>query len=69
MKADIVEKLRRHLGQSIERELDVVYPLVEIRKILESMGRNCRYASLRLHCNWGLHTTLGHIGPRASGES
>jgi hypothetical protein len=53
---DIIEKLKKLLSEGIRRESDVVYLLVEIRKLLD---RN-EYADplLRLFCNWVAHIEI-----------
>lgn len=40
---------------------DVVYALVEIRKILDYDGYNTD-SVLRFYCDWALHTRLNHRG-------
>jgi hypothetical protein len=60
MTNDIIGKISLELGEPITTERQVVYILVEIRKILE--GREDEdpdpYESLRLYCNWVVHTGL-----------
>jgi hypothetical protein len=65
MESAIAEKLRRLLERGITTESDVVYFLVEIRKLmdlrtdLENHSAE-RYGSLRLYCNWVAHTDLSN---------
>jgi hypothetical protein len=60
MRKDITEKIRLHLAEPVTREADVVYLLVEIRKLLEpdKKVRPRRYPSLWMHCDWAVHTEL-----------
>jgi len=55
---DIVEKLRKFLlnHPTLKEECEVVYLMVEIRKILDH-GSNS-YKTLRFYCNWVLHKEL-----------
>ena len=54
----IVEKLALHLGKPVATEPDVVYLLVELRKMLEHDNTKGRFPVLNFHCNWVVHTTL-----------
>ncbi|OFW08629.1 MAG: hypothetical protein A3G20_01020 [Acidobacteria bacterium RIFCSPLOWO2_12_FULL_59_11] len=58
MRNDIIEKIRVHLTKPVHTEAEVVYLLVEIRKILEDLADGHPYPSLRFHCDWALHTKL-----------
>ena len=59
----IVEKLSRELSQSIETERQVVYLLVEVRKLVE-LGQDAgRYDTLKFCCDWIAHPLL--TGPMA----
>lgn len=63
MRNAIIEKLNRHLTEGIIREADVVYLLVEIRKLLDH-GRpslHHRYPQLRFYADWVVHTELSRI--------
>lgn len=44
------------LGRPIACEADVVYFLVEVRKLIETMGN--RYPILRFFCDWVVHSKL-----------
>lgn len=63
VKSDITEKLNREVKQQVTSERQVVYILVEIRKLLEIEGQADVYPSLRFHCDWVVHTALH--GPQA----
>jgi hypothetical protein len=58
MTNDIVRKLRDELNISIERESQVVYLLVEIRKLLDSEGIKDKYVTLKFFCDWAVHIKL-----------
>ena len=55
---DILNKLQIELSQPITSERQVVYILVEIRKLVE--GDKCAddLEALKLHCDWVLHPKL-----------
>jgi hypothetical protein len=54
----IVGKLRSELGRDIVSECQVVYLLVEVRKLLELRNQTEAFGALTFHCNWALHTRL-----------
>jgi hypothetical protein len=54
----IIEKLALHLGKPVATEPDVVYLLVELRKMLEHDNTKGTFPVLNFHCNWVVHTTL-----------
>jgi hypothetical protein len=60
MERDIVHKLTQELAQPIISERQVVYILVELRKLLEKNGmlKNGRFRVLRLCCDWTVHPKL-----------
>ena len=58
MTNDIIRKLQGELNIPIERESQVVYILVEVRKLLDSEGVRDRYITLKFFCDWALHTKL-----------
>lgn len=60
MKQDIVEKLDRHFSEGIKREADVVYTLVELRKLLDQKVSAKDYPVIRFYANWVVHTNLSH---------
>lgn len=57
----IVDKLRAELAKPITTEPQVVYLLVEIRKLLErdTVGG---FGTLKLYCNWAVHATVERGG-------
>jgi len=60
MTPDIVHKLSAELTQPVTTECQVVYVFVQLRKLLDTRTGNAeaRYESLRLCCNWVVHTSL-----------
>jgi hypothetical protein len=58
MKEAIIEKLNNGLGQEIVSERQVVYILVEIRKLLEQQKCLNAFESLKLCCDWAVHPWL-----------
>jgi len=64
MEDQILRKIRAELKRGITEECQVVYLLVEIRKLLDRDGKNAEpYNSLRLYSDWAVHFSLW--GPRA----
>ena len=57
----IVEKLNRELTETITSERQVVYILVETRKLLELMGMREDYPQLCFFCDWAMHPTLDRV--------
>jgi hypothetical protein len=58
MTPDIISKLSHELNLGITTELQVVYLLVGIRKIMEQNDEQNIYKHLNFHCNWVLHSRL-----------
>ena len=63
MTEDIIDKLRAELDRGICSEVQIVYLLVGIRKLIER--DNLAYPELRFHCDWALHSQLDRAGARA----
>jgi hypothetical protein len=63
MRADIAEKLNRELYEPIHTERQVVYILVESRKLLEQAGVLENYPDFKLCSDWAVHPKLR--GPAA----
>lgn len=56
---DIQLKLQRHLDglELFEKEMEVIYLLVEIRKLMEREDvMQPRHRSIKFYCDWALHT-------------
>jgi hypothetical protein len=61
MRKVIIEKLRRHLTECPGTEADVVYALVEVRKVLDQADKEEKYRKygwVNLVCNWVVHIEL-----------
>ena len=53
----MIEKLSRHLATAPKSESDVVYMLVQVRKLLEQAGES-DLPRLKFFCDWVLHPGL-----------
>lgn len=58
MKPDILTKLEAELWQPITTERQVVYILVELRKLIELNDDGAQYKALKFHCDWAVHSRL-----------
>jgi len=58
MTRDIIEKLRAELEAGITTEVQAVYLLAGIRKIIERDGLRDEYPMLKFHCDWALHPRM-----------
>lgn len=67
MKAEIVEKLKVYLQtHEINKEDEVVYIMVELRKLLDrhvELGIDDNFHLIRFYCDWTVHTAKNHITP------
>jgi hypothetical protein len=54
----IVGKLRMKLQEKIVSECQIVYILVEIRKLLNLRNQRTAFSILNLYCNWAVHVPL-----------
>lgn len=66
MKIQIVEKLNKFLSerQNITEEYEVVYLMVELRKLLDrekDQNKSNSESLVRFHADWALHTSKDHI--------
>lgn len=64
MKNDIEEKLRVELSRGIQTEAQVVYLLVEIRKLIEHATEPYQNLSVLFFCEWALHIKMNREGAR-----
>jgi hypothetical protein len=55
---DIISKLTRELDAGITSEVQVVYMLAGVRKLIERDGVKDQYPDLNFHCDWTLHSKL-----------
>ncbi len=60
---DIIEKLRIEFEKLITEEVQVIYILSRIRKILEIDGKEKKYKKLKFYCDWSLHSQIDNIDP------
>jgi hypothetical protein len=58
----IIDKLDRELQEPIASERQVVYILVEIRKLMERNNDTDKYFALNFYCDWAMHTKLDRLG-------
>ncbi len=54
MKEEIISKIKLALNEPIEKESQIVYILVETRKLLD-LQNNYNYPELRFYCDWAVH--------------
>lgn len=57
-RSEIEEKLTIELQKEITNEMQVVYILSRIRKILEIKKLKSKYPILNFYCNWVLHSEI-----------
>jgi len=62
MEEAIKEKLSNVLAEPIEKECQVVYIMVEIRKLLDRFSVQ-KYNLLRFFCDWILHIEINNLSP------
>jgi hypothetical protein len=55
---DIISKLTKELDTGITTEVQVVYVLAGIRKLIERDKISDQYKDLKFHCDWVLHSSL-----------
>src|SRR5947207_2263802 len=58
MTEDIIRKLTVELNKGITTEVQVVYLLVGIRKLIERDEVEEKYPALMFHCDWAVHAKL-----------
>lgn len=64
MRSAIVEKLNKHIQKGITSEADVIYLMVETRKLLEHTQKKSKgYPVLAFYTNWTVHTRLSRTHP------
>jgi hypothetical protein len=62
---DIISKLTAELDPGIATEVQVVYLLAGIRKIIERDKIRDQYPDLNFHCDWALHSNLDRAAAKA----
>src|ERR1700730_19444870 len=55
---EIIRKLKDELDKGIATEIQTIYLLAGIRKLIERDGVEDQYADLRFHCDWALHSSM-----------
>jgi hypothetical protein len=65
MTQDIIRKLAAQLDAGITSEVQVVYLLAGIRKIIERDKIQEQFAGLRFHCDWALHASMDRAAAKA----
>lgn len=63
MREAIIDKLSKHLAAPPATEADVVYALVQVRKLMERTSTGSNYRRLKFFCDWVVHGSL--TGPEA----
>lgn len=64
MQSAIIAKLKQEFAEPISTERQVVYILVELRKLLELTGSQAKYDALWFHASWAVHPRM-HKGVAA----
>jgi hypothetical protein len=64
MTKDIIAKLRAELEAGITTEVQAVYLLAGIRKLIERDEAEDDYPALKFHCDWALHARLDRRSAR-----
>jgi hypothetical protein len=65
MTPDIIRKLGRELNTGITTEVQVVYLLAGIRKLIERDRIEEQYAGLKFHCDWALLSRMDRAAAKA----
>ena len=60
---DLRVKLGEELDKEIHEEIQVIYILSRIRKLLETKNFPSKYKHLNFYCNWALHTKIDRAEP------
>jgi hypothetical protein len=65
MVPDILSKLDTELQQEITSERQIVYILVETRKLLEDLPETDGFETLDFYCNWAVHRQMDRASAKA----
>lgn len=65
MTSDIIRKLGAELDTGITTEVQVVYLLAGIRKLIERDKVEEEYRGLKFHCDWALHSSMDRAAAKA----
>jgi hypothetical protein len=60
----IIRKLTKELDAGITTEVQVVYLLAGVRKLIERDQVEDHYPDLKFHCDWALHSVMSYSGAR-----
>lgn len=55
---DIIGKLTSEIEKGVASEIQVVYLMAGVRKLMERDGVQQQYPDLKFHCDWTLHSKL-----------
>jgi hypothetical protein len=58
----LVDKIEDELNKGITTEAQVVYVLVEVRKLMEITDQSAKYPVLSFYCDWALHSRMDRSG-------
>jgi len=58
---EILAKLKSHVARGLTREADVVYLLVQVRKLLEQENEEGEWPALHFYANWVVHHRLDRV--------
>lgn len=61
---EIIRKLTDELDKGIATEVQTVYVLAGIRKLIERDRIEGQYADLKFHCDWALHSSMERAAAR-----
>jgi hypothetical protein len=64
LQATIMDKLRSELTIDIASERQVVYILVQVRKLLELNADQQRFPALKFYCDWATHAEMEREGAK-----
>src|ERR1700730_1735319 len=62
---EIIRKLKDELDKGIATEVQTIYLLAGIRKLIERDKVEDQYADLRFHCDWALHSSMDRAAAKA----
>jgi hypothetical protein len=65
MTAEILRKLGVELEKGITSEIQIVYLLAGIRKLIERDKVEDQYRDLKFHCDWALHSSMDRAAAKA----
>lgn len=69
MTPDIIRKLQAELNAGVTNEVQVVYVLAGIRKLIELERSADQYQDLVFHIDWALHPKMDRLQPEKSSSN